>query len=245
MPIVKVSSDLIDLSRQAAEFFVAKASNAIDRSGRFIVSLSGGSTPKALYHLLSSEFGNRLDWSMVHIFIGDERFVPIDSNESNFRMVNETLFGPLQIPDSNIYRWRTELDSAEAAAADYDTRMAHFFELNPGEFPRFDLTLLGLGEDGHTASLFPESPALKITDRLAVANWVEKLDTNRLTLTFPVINNSAICAFLVAGESKATILAEIHNPASPAVYPAQQVRPVDGDLYWFMDKAAASKLTTI
>jgi 6-phosphogluconolactonase len=245
MPIRKVSSDLNELSREAAEFFVAKASDAIDRTGRFTVSLSGGSTPKALYRLLSSEFGSRVDWARVNFFFGDERFVPVDSNDSNFRMVNLALFEPLRIPDSNIFRWKTELDSAEVTAADYDTRMAHFFELNLGQLPRFDVTLLGLGEDGHTASLFPDTTALEIVDRLAVANWVHKMETYRLTMTFPVINNSAVCAFLAAGESKADVLAKIQDHASPTAYPAERVAPIDGELYWFLDEAAASKLTSV
>jgi 6-phosphogluconolactonase len=245
MPIIKVSSGLNELSREAAEFFVVTASDAIDRDGQFTVSLSGGSTPKALYRLLSSEYGDSIDWSRVSFFFGDERFVPIDSNESNFRMVNEALFEPLRIPDSNIFRWKTELDTAEVAAADYDTRMSSYFELSPGQLPQFDLTLLGLGEDGHTASLFPDTTALEIVDRLAVANWVDKLKTYRLTMTFPVINNSAVCAFLAAGESKAGVLAKIQDHASPAAYPAERVAPVDGELYWFLDEAAASKLTSV
>lgn len=245
MPIIKVRRDLNELSRETAEFFVTTASDAIDRNGQFTVSLSGGSTPKALYRLLSSEYGDSIDWSRVSFFLGDERFVPIDSDESNFRMVNEALFEPLQIPDSNIFRWETELDSAEAAAADYDTRMTSYFQLLPGQLPRFDLTLLGLGEDGHTASLFPDTAALEIADRLAVANWVEKLETYRLTMTFPVINNSAVCAFLAAGESKANVLARIQDHASRTAYPAERVAPVDGELYWFLDEAAASKLTNV
>ena len=240
-----MSSDLNELGREASEFLVTQASNAINRTGRFTISLSGGSTPKALYRLLSSEFGDRIEWSQVYFFFGDERYVPVDSNDSNFRMVNEALLQPLRIPVSNIYRWKTELDSPEAAATDYETRMVDFFELSPGQLPRFDMMLLGLGEDGHTASLFPDSAALEVMDRLAVANWVEKLETYRLTMTFPVINNSAIIAFLVAGESKASVLAEIENNASRAVYPAQRVTPANGELYWFIDEAAASKLTTI
>ena len=246
MPIIKVSKDLNDLSREAAEFFVATANEAIDRGGRFTVSLSGGSTPKALYQLLATdEFGDAVDWTRVYFFLGDERFVPIGSTESNFRMVNESLFRPLHIPDSNVFRWRTELDSAEVTAADYDTLIAEFFELSSGELPHFDLTLLGLGEDGHTASLFPGTPALENTDRLAVEHWVDKLNMYRLTMTFPVINNSAICAFLAAGEAKAKVVAAIQQGHSAASYPAARVAPVKGELYWLLDEAAASELTTI
>lgn len=244
MPIIKVSKSLNELSRDAAAFFVRAANEAIERSGRFTVSLSGGSTPKALYRLLAAEeFVDVVDWSRVYFFFGDERFVPVDSTDSNFRMVEETLFNPLRIPDSNIFRWKTELDSAEVAAADYDTRISHFFELSSGEFPRFDLTMLGLGEDGHTASLFPGTSALEIENRLAVANWVEKLKMYRLTMTLPVINNSAICAFLVAGEAKAYVVAAILDGSVTGDFPASEVTPVTGDLYWFLDEAAASKLT--
>ena len=245
MPITKVSRDLNELSRVAANFFVATANEAIDRSGRFTVSLSGGSTPKALYRLLSTdEFSDAIDWARVYFFFGDERFVPLDSADSNFRMVNESLFEPLQIPDDNVFRWKTELDSPASTAADYDTRTAQFFELGRGELPRFDLTLLGLGEDGHTASLFPGTTALNVTGRLAVENWVEKLNMYRLTMTFPVINNSAVCAFLAAGEAKAYIIAAIQYDPSSTDYPVARVAPISGELYWLLDEAAASKLRT-
>ena len=244
MPKIQIRKNLSDLSRRAAELFVSSASDATDRSGRFVVSLSGGSTPKALYQLLATdEFSNRVDWQKVYFFFGDERFVPIDSKNSNFRMLNESLFEPLKIPDVNIFRWRTELDNAEVAAADYETRMITFFELNEGELARFDLTLLGLGEDGHTASLFPGSLALEVTDRLAIENWVEKFQMFRLTMTYPVINNSAACAFLVSGEAKAAVLAEILGGTAKTGYPAKGVAPLNGELIWLLDEAAASKLT--
>jgi 6-phosphogluconolactonase len=245
MPKVLVKTDLNELSQYAAEFFETVANDAIRNKGRFAVSLSGGSTPKALYRLLSSdEFRHRVDWSKVYFFFGDERFVPPDSEESNFRMVNEALFEPLNINGNRIFRWITESTDATAAASEYEQDLIRFFGLKLGQLPRFDLMLLGLGEDGHTASLFPNSPALSVSDRLATANWVEKLNANRLTLTFPVIDNSSVAAFMVSGEGKANVLADILEGRERKGYPAAFVDPNDGELIWLVDESAASKLKT-
>lgn len=242
MPKLTVKANQSELSRYAAEFFVSTANRAIDDGGRFTVSLSGGSTPKALYGLLASdEFADQIEWPKVFFFFGDERFVPADSSDSNFRMVNESLFRPLRVAEQNIFRWKTEFDNPDDAAADYETRIIDFFGLASGEFPIFDLMLLGLGDDGHTASLFPGTRALSVTDRIAVANCVEKLDAFRLTMTFPVINNSSVAAFLVSGESKADVLARIIDEQATDL-PAAQVRPTSGDLHWLIDTSAASNL---
>lgn len=242
MTEITVANDLNELNHFAAERFVTSAKEAIRTSGRSIVALAGGSTPKALYRLLSSkEFAGQLDWSKVSFFFGDERIVPSDHQDSNFRMAKENLFDPLDTHPQNIFRWRTEIGNARKTAADYEKTIKGFFP--EGELPRFDLILLGLGADGHTASLFPYSPAIKEASRIAVANRVEKLAADRLTLTFPVINNAANVIFLVSGKEKAPTLKEILESApDPEKYPAQMVKPLDGNLIWLIDKQAAGLL---
>jgi 6-phosphogluconolactonase len=244
MTEIHVAKDLDELNRFAAERFVSSAKKAIEATGRFTVALAGGSTPKSLYRLLAgSQFRDRVDWSRVFFFFGDERRVGPDHPDSNFRMTKENLFDPLGTARQNIFRWPTEKPEAEDGAADYEKTIKEFFNADP--LPRFDLILLGLGADGHTASLFPYSPALKEVSRLAVTNPVEKLATDRLTLTFPVINNAANIILLVSGAEKASALKEIlEGKADPEKYPAQMVRPVNGDLVWLIDNQANELLTT-
>jgi len=186
-----VCGDVDELNRKAAERFITLAADAISRSGRFTVALSGGSTPKALYSLLASPaYRERIDWSRIHLFWGDERCVPPDHPESNFRMVQESLLSRIQIPSENVHRMMGEKEP-EQARQEYEEHLKQFFRLPPGEVPRFDLILLGLGEDGHTASLFPGSAALNENQRLVATIYVEKLKAQRLTLTLPVINAAA------------------------------------------------------
>ncbi len=225
-----------ELSEQAAEFFIETGNKVIGRNGRFTVALSGGSTPRLLHQKLVSA---PLDWEKVFFFFGDERNVPSDHHESNFRMAFETLFYPLNIEHANIYRWQTEIANPLEVALDYAYRTATFFE----GFPRFDLIFLGLGSDGHTASLFPHTEALEETSDIAVANWVDKLEEERFTLTFPVINNAENIAFLVSGKEKAATLKDVtEGEFRPKNLPAQSVSPVNGTLHWFTDTAAASLL---
>ena len=233
------------LSRVAAEKFLKIGNEAIKKNGKFTVVLSGGSTPKSLYKLLTTtEFLSKIDWKKVFFFFGDERDVLPDAEESNFRMANENLLQPLQIFGKNIFRWQTEIGRAEKIAENYETKIKEFFGYKDDSagivFPRFDLVLLGMGDDGHTASLFPFTTALQETKRIAVANRVEKLITNRLTLTFPVINNSANAFFLVSGESKAEALKEVlQGEVQPDKFPAQSVRLKQGNLCWLIDEKAA------
>ena len=242
-PEIIICRDAGDLALKAAEQFVLLADAAIARSGRFAVALSGGSTPRALYELLGSAgYRDRVDWPRVHLFWGDERCVPPDHPESNFRMVQETLLAKVRMPPENIHRMMGEKEPAEAAAA-YEQELREFFALKPGQMPRFDLILLGLGEDGHTASLFPGTAALDETDRWVAAVYVEKLQSHRLTLTLPVINAAAQVTFLVAGASKAKIVSDIlASDSAPLDYPAVKVRPVDGRLAWIIDRDAARNL---
>jgi 6-phosphogluconolactonase len=233
-----VYETLEELAEAAARDFAARAREAIDALGRFAVVLAGGSTPKATYDVLARDYADNLDWSKVHVFFGDERTVPPDHEASNYRMARETLLSRIHV--GSVHRMRCELPSEEAAAA-YEEELREFF--GPDEPPSFDLILLGLGEDGHTASLFPETSALDVTDRWVVANPVLKRETTRLTLTVPAINAARAVNFQVAGEDKAEALKEIlEGDADPRAYPAKFIRPEGGDLTWMVDKAAASLL---
>jgi 6-phosphogluconolactonase len=181
----------------------------------------------------------------MFFFWGDERHVPPDNPDSNYRMAKETLLSKAAIPPANIFRIPAENPDASAAADAYEQTLRKFFAVAPGEFPRFDLILLGIGPDGHTASLFPETAALEETSRLVVANWVEKLQTNRITFTLPVLNAARCVAFLVSGTDKAAVLHEVLEGNAPAEkYPSKLVRPSEGKLIWFVDRAAASQLST-
>lgn len=236
-----IFENLTALSRAAAEKFVEIGNQAIERNNRFAVALSGGSTPKRLFQTLTSdEFRIRLDWTKTHFFFGDERFVPPASNESNYRTARENLFEPLRIKPENVSRWRTEFP-IEVAAEDYENELKRVFAFKASEIPRFDLILLGMGADGHTASLFPETAALNETQKLAVANRVEKLDSFRLTFTFPLVNNAANIIFLIAGAEKAETLQKVlKGEFEPHKFPAQNVKPNAGNLFYFLEKDAAS-----
>ena len=235
---ILIKRDLEELSSAAADLFSRIANESIDRKGFFSVALSGGTTPRSLFSLLASDrYRDTIDWSKVKIFFGDERTVPPDSPESNYRMARETLLDPLGIPEENVYPWQTGLDPNDAA----DLYQKVLEENGP-----LDLVLLGLGSDAHTASLFPNTAALREKEKLAVANWVEELKTYRLTLTFPAIDNSSNVIFIVSGADKATALANVlDGEFRPEELPAQFVLPFDGELYWLVDEAAASQIKEI
>lgn len=234
-----------DLFRAAADEVLHAASEAIEKRGRFTIALSGGSTPKSLYSLIAANAATSVDWQKVFFFWGDERHVGPKDAESNYRMVEESLFSKISVPASNIFRVPAENPDAAAAAEAYEQIMRKFFETAPGEFPRFDVILLGMGPDGHTASLFPETAALKEKSRWVVANWVEKLQTHRITLTLPVLNQARLVAFLISGTDKAAALHEVLEGKAPGEkYPSKLVQPVDGKLIWFVDRAASSELST-
>jgi 6-phosphogluconolactonase len=238
-----ICRDLDELSRRAAEEFVGLAGQSVRHSGRFTVALSGGSTPKSLYHLLGEPaYSERVPWHKVHFFWGDERCVPPDHPESNYGMAKAALLSKVPIPEENVHRMAGEKEPP-VAATEYERTLIEFFGLQRGEWPRFDLMLLGVGEDGHTASLFPESEALENREKLVVATYVEKLKAYRLSLTLPVINHAANIWFLVAGASKATVVSRIlkAGPASSRL-PAARVAPVDGRLIWFITRNAAGGL---
>jgi 6-phosphogluconolactonase len=226
-----------ELSAAAAREFAAKAEEAIEERGRFAVVLAGGSTPQAMYGVLARDYADRIDWSRVHVFFSDERTVPPDHEDSNYKMASEVLLD--HVPVGSVHRIRGELPPDEAAKA-YEEELRTFFRTE--DVPRFDLILLGAGRDGHTASLFPETSALEVHDRWVVANPVLKLDTIRITLTIPIINAARAVVFLVAGEDKAEAVKEIlEGDADPRAYPATLIQP-PGAPQWLLDQSAASLL---
>jgi 6-phosphogluconolactonase len=214
--------------------------DAISARGKFTVALSGGSTPKSLFKLLVALPAGEIPWDKVYFFFGDERHVPPDNPDSNFKMANETLLSKINARPENIFRIQAELD-ADIAAKNYEQQLVNFFQLQSGQFPRFDLIMLGLGPDGHTASLFPGSKGLAENQRLVIANWVEKFSTFRITFTYPILNQARCAMFLVAGADKAEAVrgAIVDKKQGP---PAGSVDPTDGKLVWFLDQAAAAKL---
>jgi 6-phosphogluconolactonase len=242
-PKIVVCRDTMELDQRAAEDFIHLAEQAVSAAGRFTVALSGGSTPKGLYSLLAAPgYRERIPWSELHLFWGDERCVPPDHLESNYRMVQESLLSKINMPAKNVHRMAGEKEP-KLAAAEYEEQLRTFFHLPKAALPRFDLILLGLGEDGHTASLFPGSDALSDTERLVAASYVNKLNSHRLTVTLPVLNHAAQIMFLVAGESKAAMVKEVlrAEPAS-STFPAAKVRPTNGRLTWLITQDAAAEL---
>jgi 6-phosphogluconolactonase len=240
---VRVLSDPGALARAAADEFARRARAAANAAGRFAVALSGGTTPRMLFRELAGPPSRSLPWERIHLFWGDERTVPPDDPDSNYRTAHEELISRVPIPAGNVHRMRGEDVSPERAAADYEDEIRRFFALAPGELPCFDLVFLGLGGDGHTASLFPGTAALGERAHLAVANRVDTLHTWRLTLTLPVINHAACAAFLVAGARKAKILARVFAETHELPpFPSQMVRPERGSLLWLVDRDAAREL---
>jgi 6-phosphogluconolactonase len=249
--VVEVFADVQALTRAAAERFILLAVKAVEDHGVFSVALSGGSTPKVLYRLMATDQAIRakIPWSKIHFFFGDERHVPSDHADSNFRMVSEAMFQDLPTEELHVYRVLGELTSASQAAEQYEEDMRQFFqprELLLQGFPRFDLIFLGMGPDGHTASLFPNSAGLRETTRWVIANWVEKFKTARITFTFPVLNSAAEIILFVAGAEKAAVLAEVLGESgSLQKYPVQQVKLTNGLKHWMLDTTAASGLGTV
>jgi 6-phosphogluconolactonase len=241
---IRILSTPQELFAAAAEEVVKATNEAVAERGRFTIALSGGSTPKSLYNLLATNARTVLPWDRMFFFWGDERHVPPTDPESNYRMTDEAMLAKVPVPAGNVFRIQAENPDAATVAEDYEKTLRKFFKLEPDSVPRFDLILLGLGPDGHTASLFPGTSALKEKSRLVVANWVEKLKTHRLSLTLPVLNAARCVAFLVSGTDKASVLKTVLEEDAPGEqYPAKLVRPSDGNLVWLLDRAAASGLS--
>jgi len=241
---IRVLTTPQELFAAAAEEIVRLANQAVAERGRFTIALSGGSTPKSLYNLLATNARTTLPWDRTYFFFSDERHVPPTDSESNYRMANEAMLSKVPVPAGNIFRAPAENPDADAAARECESTLRKFFGLEPGQFPQFDLILLGMGPDGHTASLFPGTAGLQEKSRLVIANWVEKLKTHRLSFTFPVLNAARVVAFLVSGTDKAPVLRAVLEEKVPGEqYPAKLVQPTDGKTIWFLDRAAASGLS--
>ena len=252
---VRVYRDPDELALKAARRFARLADQYVIGCGRFTVALSGGSTPKAMFSILAAEpFLDTVPWSSICFFWGDERCVPPDHSDSNYRMTNEALLSKVPVPKENIFRIPAEMKNPEQAAEEYSATLTSFFIGGPGanrtgtaplsNVPRFDLVFLGMGPDGHTASLFPHTAALEAGAQIAVANYVEKFKAHRITLTAATINNARNVTFLAAGADKAETLKTVLEGAyQPREYPSQMIRPSNGTLLWMVDEAAATLLT--
>ncbi len=240
---IAVYPDTNTLSQEAAQFIVRLANESIVTRGRFSIALSGGSTPKVLYGLLGSElYRDQIDWSKVDVFWSDERCVPPDSADSNYAMAREVLLSRVPLSPQQVHRMPAELSDHDAAAQAYEREIQQSF--GTSNIPHFDLIQLGMGPEGHTASLFPHQPSLHEEQRLVVFVIVPKPPPPRLTFTPPILNAARHVLFLVTGAEKAdAVKAVIEGEYQPDEYPAQIVRPSEGDVVWMLDEAAAGKLT--
>ena len=230
------------LNVRTAELWAQVAQQAITQRGRASFALSGGSTPKSLYELLATPaWSKKIDWSKTHLFWGDERAVPADAPDSNYRMVKKALLEKISIPEPNVHRVQTELGAAKAAEA-YEKVLRQFFA--GASWPQFDLNLLGLGENGHTASLFPHTRMLHEQQRWVASEYIEEVKMERVSLSAPAINASRVCAFMIAGAGKADVVHEVaEGKSDPERLPAQLIHPSPGKLMWLLDKDAAAKVT--
>ncbi len=244
---IRILPDGLAIAKRAAQVFVQAAAAAVRAKGSFNVSLAGGSTPKALYSLLVNDptLRSELPWDKIHLFFGDERHVPPDHPDSNFRMAAEAMISKSPLKPAQVTRIKAEYPDAEKAALEYEKALREYFKLKDAEYPRFDLLLVGMGNEGHTLSLFPGTKALHPDGRIVVSNWIGKLYTERITLTAPAANNAAEIIFMVTGADKACALkAVLEGPFEPEQLPAQLLQPKNGKLLWLVDAAAGSMLTT-
>src|SRR5258707_5062014 len=242
---VRILADANSIAQTAAAEFLQAARESISEKGSFSVALAGGSTPKTLYGLLASNplLQAKVPWSKIQFFFGDERHVPPDHADSNFRMAKEAMFAKGRIDIKQVHRIKGEKRNAAEAAVEYEDDLRVSFGLAAGQLPRFDLVLLGMGPEGHTASLFPGTKALKEEHRLVVSNWVGKLYTDRITFTPPILNNAARVIFMVHGEEKAPALkAALEGPYEPEQLPAQMVHPKQGKVLWLVGPSWGRKL---
>lgn len=242
---VQIVADSAAVARAAAQIWVERAEKGVAEHGHFTVALSGGSTPKALYSILASEpaLRERMPWNKIVFFFGDERHVAPDHPDSNFKTANDGLFTKLGIDSARVFRMKGEYADADRAAREYEEELRKFFHLQPGQLPRLDLVFLGMGPDGHCASLFPGTKALHETSRQVTSNWVGKFFTQRITMTAPVLNHAACVLFMVAGADKAQPLkAVLEGPNEPEQLPSQLIHPANGSLLWLVDQSAAAQL---
>jgi 6-phosphogluconolactonase len=242
---IRILKDGAAIAKRAAQEFVQAAASAVREKGSFNVTLAGGSTPKALYSLLATDAALRsqVPWDKIHLFFGDERHVGPDHPDSNFRMATEALISKVPLKAEEVARIKGEYPDTERAAQEYEQVLRAHFKLKDGEYPRFDLVLAGMGNEGHTLSLFPGTKALHADGRVAVRNWVGKLYAERITLTAPAASNTARIIFMVTGADKALALkAVLEGPYEPEQLPAQLLQPKNGKLLWLVDAAAGGML---
>ncbi len=233
-----ISINKSELGKNAGQQFMQIATKSIKENGRFSIALSGGSTPRIIYKELVQNYANQLDWHNVHFFWSDERYVPLDHPDSNAGMARKYLLEPLDVGSENIHYISTNLQDANQAAALYQEEIVNHFE---NDTPRFDLILLGLGDDGHTASLFPGTKALQDQQHLVAANWIEKLQSWRITFTYPLIDQAENIIFLVSGKKKASVVHDIVVEKNKK-YPAARIQPEKGNILWLLDADAAASL---
>jgi 6-phosphogluconolactonase len=234
-PEIKIYNGESELFKNAAEYICSLINYFINDFNKCTLVLSGGKTPKKLFEILSGTYRESVNWSKVYFFWGDERCVPPDDSESNFRMANEYLLSKINVPKENIFRIPSEKPPAEAAE-EYEQNMRSFF--GDKSFPSFDIVLLGIGNDGHTASLFPETEVLEIKDKWTAAVYVEKLKSQRITLTYPVFNNSKNILLLADGKSKSDIIGHAYTDKNAGL-PVQKINPSEGKFIWFLDKESS------
>jgi len=241
---LQVTENYEALCRQVAKNILSLSEKAISEQGRFTLLLSGGAAPRGVYALMAGrDCRGRFQWQNIHFFWGDERYLPPEDPKSNYRMVAETLLTQVDIPPENIHPMRTGERTPEIAAEHYEEELASFFKLKKGEFPRFDLALLGLGSDGHTASLFSGHPALLEARRLVVPVFQKNIDPpQRITVTLSLINEAETIFFLVSGHEKAAVLKTVLEGQRDTILPAQRVKPSRGEIFWYTDQAAAARL---
>jgi 6-phosphogluconolactonase len=239
----RVSPTPAAVAKAAAQLFTSAAVQAVASRGLARIAISGGTTPKAMFELLAAQpFVAQVPWDRLDLYWVDERCVPPDNAESNYRMTREALLLKVPLPAEHIHRIEGELEP-EVAAARYESTIRNTFKLEGAETPTFDLILLGMGEDGHTASLFPHTEGLNDLSHIAIANHVPQKDTWRITLTWPVINQGREVAFLIEGKGKAQVLHDVFlGPYQPETFPSQIIRPANGRMILLLDAAAASKL---
>ena len=243
---IRILADGAAIARRAAQEFVQAAASAVREKGSFNIALAGGSTPKALYSLLVNDptLRSQVPWDKMHLFFGDERHVAPDHPDSNFRMATEAMISKSPMKPEQVTRIKGEYPDAGQAALEYEEALREYFKLKNGEYPRFDLVLVGMGNEGHTLSLFPGTKALHADGRIAVRNWVGKLYAERITLTAPAASNAARVIFMVTGADKAPALkAVLEGPFEPEQLPAQLLQPKNGKLLWLVDTAAGSMLS--
>ncbi len=245
MPNLLVSSNAAELAQAAAKHITERAIAVVRERGTFSFVLAGGSTPRSVYSLLATSHRSEFPWQQTHFFWGDERHVPPTDPESNFRMAWESMLSRVLVPSENIHRIHAEDEDADNAARAYSEEIRAGLAVTSGALPVFDFVLLGIGPDGHTASLFPHTTALRVTDRLVVTNWVDKLKSIRITMTVPLLTNARETAFLVQGAEKAPAVKEIlEGEYRPDLYPAQLIAKKASSVTWMLDQNSASLLTS-